>query len=127
MSEPEVQSLIPLICSGSKIFKSLALRHTSPLSLPSLVPPNIIDLRQSINPKISHADCNQCTIATLVARGVVGAIDVRSDDPAGLHEHVVQGSRDSAGTHCVGVAGVPGDLDWMCWVVLVEENTGKGG
>lgn len=113
MSESKIQPLVTLIRRGCQIFHSLILGHGIPLCGPGLVPPDVVNLRENVQCNVCNAKRDQDTVTALVPRSIICSVDVRSDDPTSLDEHVVQGRRDSPRTNCVRVAGVPCHLDRM--------------
>lgn len=76
MSKPEIKSFVAFICGGGKIVQPLSLSHSIPLCASGLVPPYVVDLRQSIHDDVRDTEDDQDTITALIAGSVVGAVDV---------------------------------------------------
>lgn len=76
MSKPEIKSFVAFICGGGKIMQPLNLSHSIPLCVSGLVPPHVVDLRQSIYHDVRDTEDDQDTITALIAGSVVGAVDV---------------------------------------------------
>jgi hypothetical protein len=113
MRKPKIQPLITLILRSRQIPQPLLLTHGPPNPLSIRIPFHIIHLGPQIQEYIQHKNCKEDVIPALVARRVVGLVDVGSDYARGLHTHVVQCCGDGAAAHGIGVTGVPAYLDWV--------------
>lgn len=89
MREPEIQPLIPLVLRRLQIRLLLILAHASPNIIPSLVHPDVVQLRANKDGKIPRADCDEDFITPTVQRLVIVAVDVLADNRTGLYAHVV--------------------------------------
>lgn len=122
MGKPEVKSLVAFISSRSQVVNPLILSHRPPLLLTVGVTLNVVYLSEGIQHHIGDTDGEQDSITPLVSRSIILSVDIGGDDAGGLHEHIVQRSRDRSGADCVGIARVPSDLDWMGAGVAEEQR-----
>jgi hypothetical protein len=123
MSKPKIQPLIPLIRRRRQVIQLFLLTHRSPHAIPVRIPFHIIQLSAQVQEDVEHEDGKQDMVAALVARRVVFLVDVGGDDAGCLHAHVVQGCGDGARADCVGVTGVPANLDGMCLIGCQNTST----
>ena len=96
MREPEVQPLVPLILRVLQILMLFILAHRTPLLLPCVVAPSVVQSGKDEQAQSKDIDANECAVAAEVLRLVVLAVDVGRDDSAHLHHHVVTGCGDGA-------------------------------
>lgn len=89
MRKPEIQSLVTLVGGCGEIVHPLIFSHSIPLGSSSLVPPDVVDLSQDVDTDVAQTQREKSTVAALIARCVIGSVDIRCDDTGGLDEHVV--------------------------------------
>ena len=112
MRKAEVQPAIPYILRRREIVRLLLGCHRVPDPITLLVAPDVVQLRAGVeDEEVDAADRDQHAVSAPVPRRVVLAVDVRGDDGAQLHEHVVQRRVHRAACDRTGVARAPADLD----------------
>ena len=111
MREPEVQPLVPLILRVLQILMLLILAHRTPLLLPRMVAPSVVQPSEDEQTKSKNIDANECAVSTEVLGLVVLAVDIGRDDSAHLHHHVVARCGDGACANATGVARGEADED----------------
>lgn len=111
MPKPEIQPLVPLVSRSIQINPPFLRTHSPPNPLPRLIPPEIIPLGEKKQPNSQNTDTDQNTVAVMIQRLIVFAVDVGTDDPAKLHAHVVARRRDGARPHSTRVARGQADED----------------
>ena len=96
MREPEVQPLVTLILGVLQILMLLILAHRTPLLLPRMVTPSVVQPSEDEQTKSKDVDADQCAVPADVLGLIVLAIDIGRDHSAHLHHHVVACCGDRA-------------------------------
>ena len=80
MCKSEVQAFVATISRCTEIMLLLFLAHRIPLRRPLLVGPNIEELRCNHDADVVSGDGDQNSVASMVVRYIIRAIDVDADD-----------------------------------------------
>lgn len=113
--EPEVQPQValPLALDRVSLIVGLLLhRHLAPQALLARVQQHEILAQDDEGDDAQRTDGDEDLVALVVVRAVVGAVDLRANERANLHDDVVSRGRERALLHVEGVFGYPGAYDY---------------
>ena len=111
MRESEVQSPITNILRRREVMSLLLRGHSIPDAVTLLVAPDVVKFRAGVqNYQVDATDSNEDPVAVPVPGSIALDVDVRCDDRAELHKHVVEGCVDSPARHGARVTRAPAYL-----------------
>lgn len=127
MSKAKVQPLVPLVLRLIQIRLPLFRRHGSPLPLPQRILPLVIVLREHKQRNRRKVQRNQNVVPLMVLGRIARAINIRRDNVARLHAHVVRRGADGARANGAAVPACPCYYDRVAVGVAEQDvDDGKG-